>query len=139
LPLDNGMVIDNEFINKIYNSIDVHISTTKGEGWGLTTTESMATGCLTVLPDNSTAREILGDNERGLVYALSNEIAEATRGDFSRVRYRADLNDGIRVLMDAYNMSDEDFQRITSNAISWVKSHSWEKKVKKMAELIERV
>lgn len=41
----------------IYNSLDVQISTTLGEGWGLTTMEGMACGVPQVVPDSSALAE----------------------------------------------------------------------------------
>ncbi|MFH1587519.1 MAG: glycosyltransferase family 4 protein [Candidatus Diapherotrites archaeon] len=52
LPLDH--------LNRIYNLFDIHVSATLGEGFGLTTLESMACGVPNILPDNTTAKELIG-------------------------------------------------------------------------------
>ena len=41
----------------IYNSLDVQITTTLGEGWGLTTMEGMACGIPQIVPDSSALAE----------------------------------------------------------------------------------
>jgi glycosyltransferase involved in cell wall biosynthesis len=41
----------------IYNSLDVQMSTTLGEGWGLTTMEGMACGIPQIVPDSSALAE----------------------------------------------------------------------------------
>lgn len=43
--------INREALNLVYNSFDVQISTTGGEGWGLTAMEGMACGVPQILPD----------------------------------------------------------------------------------------
>ncbi|MGV3662830.1 MAG: glycosyltransferase [Prosthecobacter sp.] len=44
-------------LNLIYNSLDVQMTTTLGEGWGLTTMEGMACGIPQVVPDSSALAE----------------------------------------------------------------------------------
>ena len=44
-------------LQRIYCSLDVQISTTLGEGWGLTTMEGMACGIPQIVPDSSALAE----------------------------------------------------------------------------------
>lgn len=120
-----------KMLNQIYNASDVHISTTLGEGWGLTTTESMAAGCLTILPDNTTAREILGDNERGLIYGVEKYASKVERGDFSRMRKRPHLDRALEALQRAKHMSDKDYLTTINKAVQWCKDYTWVKQAKK--------
>jgi len=46
----------------IYNMADVLVSTTTGEGFGLTTLEAMACGLPTIITDYTTSEELLGDD-----------------------------------------------------------------------------
>ncbi len=46
-----------QHLQRIYNSLDVQISTTLGEGWGLTTMEGMACGIPQIVPDSSALAE----------------------------------------------------------------------------------
>ncbi len=46
-----------ERLRHIYCAMDVHVSTSIGEGWGLTTMESMACGVLNLVPDHSAYAE----------------------------------------------------------------------------------
>ena len=55
--------IPEEQIVTMYNTSDVCISTTLGEGWGLSLTEAMACGCPVIFPDNTSISEIIGVNE----------------------------------------------------------------------------
>lgn len=44
-------------LGQIYNSLDVQMTTTLGEGWGLTTMEGMACGVPQIVPDSSALAE----------------------------------------------------------------------------------
>ena len=46
-----------ESLNKVYNSGDLFVTTTHGEGWGLTLTESLAAGTRVVAPANTAIPE----------------------------------------------------------------------------------
>ena len=54
-------------LNFIYNASDLVISTTVGEGWGLSATEAMATNRCCVFPDNTSLNEIFADGRGKLV------------------------------------------------------------------------
>jgi glycosyltransferase involved in cell wall biosynthesis len=55
--------IDRKDMNNIYNFADAFIKSSTGEGWGLTTTESMAAGCPVIVPNNTSNVELVGKNE----------------------------------------------------------------------------
>jgi glycosyltransferase involved in cell wall biosynthesis len=48
-------------LNQIYNSTDVGINTSLGEGWGLTNVEHAVTGAVQLVPDHSSCGELFGD------------------------------------------------------------------------------
>ena len=48
---------DLETLNKFYNCADMYISTTSGEGWGLTAFEFLQIGVFSLVPDNTSYRE----------------------------------------------------------------------------------
>ena len=52
-----GRGLDEELMPSVYSSFDVQISTTQGEGWGLTTMEGMACGIPQIVPDWSALGE----------------------------------------------------------------------------------
>ncbi len=50
-----------EELSLIYSALDVQMSTTQGEGWGLTTMEGMACGVPQIVPDWAALGEWTGD------------------------------------------------------------------------------
>lgn len=58
LPSKDMNDISPEELNKIYNATDLSMTTTTGEGWGLTVTESMAAGIPVIFPMHTSLIEI---------------------------------------------------------------------------------
>jgi len=56
-----------EVVNQIYNASDVVMSTTLGEGWGLSTVEAMACAVPIAFPRNTAITEIVGEDRGWLV------------------------------------------------------------------------
>lgn len=48
-----------QVVNALYNAADVVMTTTYGEGWGLSLTEAMAVGKIVVAPDQTSCHEIV--------------------------------------------------------------------------------
>jgi D-inositol-3-phosphate glycosyltransferase len=64
-----------EYLNKIYNAADCLVSTSLGEGWGLSTTEAMAATTPVVVPNNTSFTEIVGySQERGYLVRSGGDI-----------------------------------------------------------------
>jgi glycosyltransferase involved in cell wall biosynthesis len=61
-----GMGITDEDLVRVYQSLDVYLSTTQGEGWGLPALEAMACGVPCVLPDWSA----FGDWAKGTAFLI---------------------------------------------------------------------
>ncbi|MFA6315525.1 MAG: glycosyltransferase [Candidatus Paceibacterota bacterium] len=60
-------------INEIYNTFDVGLSSTTGEGFNLFNFECYATKVPVILPNNTVAQELIGENEeRGLLCNSGN-------------------------------------------------------------------
>lgn len=56
-----------EKLNKIYNCFDLFLSTTTGEGWGLSVTEAMACELPIVVPNHTSIKEITNSGARAFV------------------------------------------------------------------------
>jgi len=51
-----------EELNEVYNMFDVHASTTSGEGFGLTTLESLSAGIPNIITDYTSSKELIRDH-----------------------------------------------------------------------------
>lgn len=65
---DNNIGLPVSYVNYVYGISDVIISTTLGEGWGLSLSEAMSAKRPVIFPNNSSITEIIGaKEERGLL------------------------------------------------------------------------
>ena len=60
-------------MNGIYNAMDVRVSTTTGEGFGICTIESMAAEIPNIITDYTTTKELILDHNAGLGAKLATE------------------------------------------------------------------
>lgn len=118
---------DREKLNKMYNAADVCISTSQGEGWGLTTTEAMAAGTPFIGPANTTFWELLGEHEsRGY-------LAKCGGPDLWSIYYGTD--DAPRPLTSCVDMAHileyvyyhrEEAKDKAEKARKWTEYHTWQ-------------
>jgi glycosyltransferase involved in cell wall biosynthesis len=137
--------VNRELLNQIYNAADVFVSTSHGEGFGLTTTDAMAAGTIVIAPRNSSFVEIIGNHEeRGYLVESGGDT------DHLIVPYAFDCNvrpvvhsdDMIRALEDVYQ--DREIATLKAiEAYEWTMQHTWEHArsqwTKLFAEIEERV
>lgn len=64
---NNTGQVDIQTLNKIYNSLDVYLTTSLGEGWGLTITECFACKIPVIAPDHTSMAELTGRGDRALI------------------------------------------------------------------------
>lgn len=132
-----------ETLNKIYNAADVLVSTTWGEGWGLSFTEAMAAKTLVIAPRNTSLPEIVGEHdERGILYKSGEGSAfVCADNDNERLRPLADVDDLAEKLEWAYaNRGTAEYTGKIEAAYAWVKSLTWEgdKIGRRWVELFDR-
>jgi glycosyltransferase involved in cell wall biosynthesis len=114
-----------EMLNQIYNASDCYLTTTHGEGWGLTITEAMATKLPVVAPDNTSIPEILGEDRGWRIpsgHTPSHWIIK--ENDNERIRPLMDVEaaaDAIQFIMN----NPDDVAVVTENAYNWVNNHTW--------------
>jgi len=114
-------------VSVIYSTADVCISTTLGEGWGLSLTESMACGTPVMFPDNTSITEIVGKSESE--YGIRGTLIPSGNNGNTFCLGNPD-NNIIRPLTDVKEMSTQLFFMTQNNeqskrkaklALEWVK------------------
>jgi glycosyltransferase involved in cell wall biosynthesis len=114
-------------LNDIYNSVDAIVTTTLGEGWGLSISEGMAVKKPVIAPDHTSISEILGKTnagtaERGILVKTKDGFVQ--QHDNSRVRPITDAED----LADKMEMVMENraaLQPMVDSAYEWIKRLQW--------------
>ena len=125
-----------EALNLIYNASDALISTTLGEGWGLSITEAMAAKTPIIAPDNTSLHEMLADNRGKLVKSGSNPSLWITlgSGDNERMRPLTDVEDMADKVLEVMDGKLPDIE----GAYKWARSQTWEDICKAWIEVFDQ-
>ncbi len=126
-----------EVLNQVYNAADVCISTSQGEGWGLTTSESFAAGTPFIGPKHTTFIELLGEHEeRGYFAACGGpDLWMIHYGKGEEPRPITSCTDLARVLEHVYHNRDEAKEK-AARARTWAQSHTWKVFVEQWREIL---
>ncbi len=119
--------ITKDVLNTIYNASDVVISTTTGEGWGLSTTEAMACKIPVVMPDHTSLKEIVGkDEERGW-FARCNDFTVFPYFSSSIMRPTTSMESLVHCIYHVYKEKEKAAQKVNA-AYDWVVENcDWDK------------
>lgn len=129
-------------VNDLYNSADAVVTTTLGEGWGLSLTEGMAVKKPVIAPDHTSITEILGkvgdtmNAERGFLVKTDQLFVQ--QNDNSRARPITDPED-MADKMEWVLENQDKVKPIVDAAYQWVKELDWkgEKVGQRWVEIFE--
>ena len=107
-------------LNLIYNASDCVLSTTLGEGWGLSTVEAMATKTPILFPSNTSLHEIIGD-DRGVFIESGADLEHymVLPNDNEVVRPTVSVADMIQKMLFIYE-NEYIRDKVAHNAYEWV-------------------
>lgn len=126
--VDTGVPID--ALNLFYNSSDVVISTSHGEGFGLSYLEAMATKTPVVMPHNTAFSEIISPEIGYLAISGGDpSLYTVLTSDGDVLRPMVDVNDMVDQLVTLYN-DKEGTNKKVENAYKFVTSEmDWQKHI----------
>jgi len=114
-----------EVLNFIYNSSDIILSTTLGEGWGLSITEAMATKTPIVAPNHTSLTEMMADGRGHLVDAGNTPSLWIEKElDNERLRPLMDVEDAAKKIGAIIDGKAED---TVQKGFDWATSLGWDK------------
>jgi len=129
-------------LNKIYNSIDVFVTTSTAEGWGLTVTEAIAAETLSIVPAHTSLKELIQPD--GKYYNECIVIPEEKLEksvfvyDGDKIRFKTPVDDLVGKLHYAVNLTEqgtpqkEYFQGLRNT----LKKYDWEQSANAFWDLI---
>lgn len=126
----------NEFMVDTYRSFDVQISTSQGEGWGLTTLEGMACGIPQIVPEWAA----LGEWAKTYAIPVPCTTTAATIGRYNAIGGVADEEQFVKALHALY--SDPDMREEFETLSIWCANQNkyrWPEIGQGMAEAIDLV
>jgi glycosyltransferase involved in cell wall biosynthesis len=118
-----------DFINSIYNIADINLSTTLGEGFGLSMAEGMACKTINVFPDNTAINEILKEGRGVLVKSgnTPNNLISCGPIDNNQIRPVVDIHDLVGKLLWVYSHPEQK-KEVEEKAYKWAqKNLDWDK------------
>lgn len=126
-----------ELLNKIYNASDLYVTTTHGEGWGLTVTEAMACKLPVVAPLNTSINEITKFG--ALIYGLEESYPSCNANDCI-VRERVSHEEvGEKMLLAYQERGTKKLSDMTDAAYKHVLSYRWDDAAKKFCKYFEEI
>lgn len=134
----NKGAFDNK-LNYIYNALDCFISTSTGEGWGLTITEAMACKKPVIAPKHTSIEEICNGDERAYMLDTLYPIVAMTD---NIIRFQSDIYEISDTLAEVKRDIDANHPILTNKvekAFSFVQSLNWRGISMKFAEEIKKL
>jgi len=126
-----------EMLNKIYNASDLYVTTTHGEGWGLSVTEAMTCKVPVVAPLNTSIKEITLDG--ALIYGMDKFYPSCNTVD-CLVRERVSHEQTATTLLRAFQQRGSVGQKaMIDAAYEHVSKYTWESAAKQFCKYFEQV
>jgi len=111
-----------DLLRNIYCASDVVVSTTLGEGWGLSTTEAMACKVPVVMPRHTSCQEIIGERQERGWLADCSDFTVLPEYDNSHIRPLTSVDSMASCICDVHDRPKEAAKRSRA-AYSWIKKH----------------
>jgi len=129
-----------ETLREIYQASDLFLSTSTGEGWGLTVTDAMSSGLPVLVPSNTAFLDLVGvDAERGTYIdcgGVDNWVVPYGYG-LNR-RDICSTKSAVEQLTYCHNHQHEIMQK-AQVARSWAEFHTWERHKELWATLLREM
>ena len=107
-----------------YNVSDVHVSSTGGEGFGLTTIESFACGKPVIITDCSTSPELIGRGKDARGWLVP--VKTSSYMDYNGLWSLVDIEKMAEIMEEAY-LNRKEVKRRGNNAYRWVRENlTWD-------------
>ena len=107
-------------LNEFYNASDCFITTSIGEGWGMTTTEALASGKPVIAGCNTSAPEILA-TDRGFMYPMKEKVYV----DASGYRPIGLTEDIANLMLQVANINKNTKLELAKHGRQFTETYSW--------------
>ncbi|MFX4302998.1 glycosyltransferase [Alicyclobacillus tolerans] len=129
-PRDTFLGAPKELLTAYYNAADVKISTSMGEGFGLTDAEALACGCPVIAQDCSATTEVVGD--AGILVKPQRHFTTARMNDLRL----PDVAGFVRALERIYR-SPSLRETLSKKAVKQSEKFQWDDAASKLEELMQ--
>lgn len=128
-------------LSTIFGSADLFVSATKGEGWGLTTTEAFRLKVPVIVPRNTSNTEIVGpDEKRGYLAECGTTPSEwgVDYGFSEGWRPLTNVDSLVEKMIRVYD-NREEAKKKAAKAYKWSEKHSWDIVNREWVKLFEEL
>jgi len=132
---DGNYQVDIATLNKIYNAIDISLSTARGGGWELPVTECMAAKTPCIVPDHTSLSEIAMEGSNAIL--LTELLPVCDISDNVR-RYMCHFEEVGEMIQYAAEHPEDTAGRV-DNAYKWVTGLTWDVVCKEWINIFEAV
>ncbi len=108
-------------LNVLYNAADCFMTTSLGEGFGLSLFEAAAAGLPVLAPRNTVFPELLANDLRGLLYPVTDQVYI----DSSGYRLRGHTADIVNSMLQATSLPVKIKQDMINNMNQFITKYSW--------------
>jgi glycosyltransferase involved in cell wall biosynthesis len=113
---------ETDIINKIYNSSDVFLTTTLGEGWGLTFTDAAACKIPIVAPYSTSFMEMSNYGKNAYMLCVINPTCNLD----NVIREQCNPDEVAETLLEvAQSIGKKEHEQKLQNNYNWVKKLEW--------------
>jgi len=136
---DANFGISRKELFELMASANLGVTATTGEGWGLSNFEFMALGVPVLLPNNSTAPEFIGNEERGYLVkcGTKQEDIDFFGGNSQLPRPRIEIDDFADKILYIINHYKEAKEK-AKKAQEWAINLSWDNVCKEWIKIFEK-
>lgn len=126
-----------EAMNLVFNCSNVMLSTSYGEGFGLTTVEAMATGIPVMVGRHSTNIELTSNGKFG--YLINNSALLVRENDSAITRPIMDTSDALIRLRILYKAWKNGESLVDYDRVGWINStFNWDEKAAMLGDIIKK-
>lgn len=144
--LDLANAWSRETLNDLYNAADCLLSTSVGEGWGLTTTEAMCAGTPVIVPANTANLDILGEQIPGAHFNYKRGWGVRTGGDLDHTQFIYSNGGGPVSIIHSESFVDtleyvyyhrEEARDKATTARAWCLENTWKRRESEWVQLLQ--
>ncbi len=125
-------------LNALYNASDLFVTTTLGEGWGLSITEAFATKLPVICPPTTSMLEISGGGKRATLTSLIIPFVSPTDNVIREQTDYAEMGELIVSTANAIMEEDKLLKEKTEAAYNWAQQHTWKDECKNWIEIFKK-
>jgi glycosyltransferase involved in cell wall biosynthesis len=123
-----------EIMNRIYNASDVHLTTTLGEGWGMTFSEAAGCKLPVIAPHSTSLMEMSGYGKNAFMLETLYPYVNITDNIIREQTDIYEVAEKLQIVAELKYNNDKSLQEKLERNYQWIKKLEWKEVCKKWVE-----